>query len=277
MAPCRWLVLQFASDYATDPEFSTSPGLLIRGFAPTASTVDILVNNVPFVNGQVVPAGPFVLNAPPLGIDGQGQVSVIVRDALGVEHIVVQPFYQGRDLLKAGVKEYSYEAGFQRNNLGSSSFSYGKPVVSATLRRGITDTYSAEGHVEATPNLQLGEFTADFALARVGLVSTGLATSFGSAGVGVRGLLGYQYRSQHGFAVAATFAGATPAFRTIGDDALGGLFGELIVTVAGAGCSRFRRLARGRQRRQVGFVSATVGLSGRWPVESEPVDAAKGL
>ncbi len=255
--------LQFASDYATDPEFSTSPGLLVRGFAPTASTVDILVNNVPFVNGQVVPAGPFVLNAPPLGIDGQGQVSVIVRDALGVEHIVVEPFYQGRDLLKAGVNEYSYEAGFQRNNLGSSSFSYGKPIVSATLRRGITDTYSAEGHVEATPNLQLGEFTADFALARVGLVSTGLATSFGSAGVGVRGLLGYQYRSLHGFSIAATFAGASPAFRTIGDDALGGLSGELIVTLPVRTLSVSAGLLEARQLGGKSASFATLGLSGR--------------
>ena len=89
----RWRSRAFnmLSDFATDPEFATSPDLYIRGIAPSASTVDVLVNNVPYITGEHVPTGPFVLQVPAFGLDGQGQIQLVVHDALGNAHIIRNP------------------------------------------------------------------------------------------------------------------------------------------------------------------------------------------
>ncbi|MBV8368917.1 MAG: fimbrial biogenesis outer membrane usher protein [Candidatus Eremiobacteraeota bacterium] len=269
--------IQVASDFAVDQEFQVSPALAIRGVTPSSSLVDVLVNNVPAVNAQPVPAGPFLLNTPPLGIDGQGQVRVIVRDALGAEHVVVEPFYQSRYLLRPGVDEYSYEAGFMRG-AGSALSSYGKPMASGTLRHGVTDNFTAEGHLEATSGLALGELTADVTFPRFGLVSAGLATSFTPAGTGLRALLGYEFRAFNGMALAANVTAASPQFKTIGFDArASGVTEQFAVTLP------VRTLAA-----SFGFLAthptqgpavsyATVGLSGRLGSGTLNLSTTQGL
>ena len=51
-------------------------------------------------------------------------------------------------LLRAGLNEFSFEAGAIRNDYGIESFAYGDPFAAATFRRGITDSFTAEVHAE---------------------------------------------------------------------------------------------------------------------------------
>lgn len=44
-----------------------------------------------------------------------------VRDATGREQIVLQPIYSSIKLLKEGLTDFSYEAGWLRSNFGLSS------------------------------------------------------------------------------------------------------------------------------------------------------------
>ena len=191
----------------------------------------MLVNNANYVSQQRVAAGPFVLDTAPLLLNGQGEVRVIVHDALGGEHVIVQPFYQARDLLRPGLDEFSYEAGFLRNLFGTVSNSYGKPVAAGTIRHGFTNNFTGEAHVEATPGLELADLSGDVTMARLGLVSAGVATSVSSAGTGFRALLGYQYQGLHHFGIAGTVTTASSNFRSIGTSFVGGQSAQLQVIV----------------------------------------------
>jgi outer membrane usher protein len=268
--------IQYASDFATDPEFATSADLEIRGIAPSASTVDVLVNNLAYITGQRVATGPFVLKAPAFGLDGQGQVRVIVRDAFGNDHVIVQSFYGSRQLLKKGLSEFSYEAGLQRQDFGSGFSSYRKPVVAGTLRRGFANSFTGEAHVEAASGVEVGEFTADLAVPRLGLLSAGIATSFSPAGTGVRALLGAQYQARSGFAVSANVTGANASFRTIGTDIRSGVSEQVYASVP------FRKLYFSGgflSSRQGGRTTsfATFGLSGRLAGGSLSLSATQGI
>jgi outer membrane usher protein len=61
---------------------------------------------------------------------------------------VSQPFYTGPTLLRAGLSEYSFEAGAIREDYARLSNQYGEMMVAGTYRRGLTDRLTAELHAE---------------------------------------------------------------------------------------------------------------------------------
>jgi outer membrane usher protein len=71
--------------------------VLPSGTATVPSTVDVFVNNQFVTSGQL-PPGPFVIDRLPT-VSGTGDVSVVVRDALGREQVVTQTFYSSTTLL----------------------------------------------------------------------------------------------------------------------------------------------------------------------------------
>jgi outer membrane usher protein len=75
-------------------------------------------------------------------------MQVVVTDALGREQVISQPYYTGPTLLRAGLSEYSFEAGAIREDYALRSNAYGDLVMAGTYRRGITDQFTAEVHAE---------------------------------------------------------------------------------------------------------------------------------
>ena len=80
----RFAGVQWASDFSEQPQFSTYPGLAIRGAASVPSQLDIYVNDV-LAAERNVPAGPYTLRDVPV-FDGSGTVAVRAADVRGDAH-----------------------------------------------------------------------------------------------------------------------------------------------------------------------------------------------
>jgi outer membrane usher protein len=174
--------VQFGTNFATQPTLVTTPLLAAQGEAIVPSTVDVFVNGRR-VASEDVPPGPFTIDRLP-PITGAGQMQVVVTDALGRQQVIAQPYYSGRTLLRAGLDEYSFEAGTIREDYGLRSSAYGDFVAAGTFRRGITDRFTAELHAEAQAGgaAAAGVDTA-WQVGEIGIVSlTGAAGGDGTLG-----------------------------------------------------------------------------------------------
>ena len=92
------------------------------------------------VSSEVLPPGPFVIDRLP-AVTGAGQVQVVVRDALGREQQVTQPFYSSLQLLAAGLSQYELDLGKVRRDYTTASVAYGPTMGSASYRRGLSDYF----------------------------------------------------------------------------------------------------------------------------------------
>ncbi|TFE47203.1 fimbrial biogenesis outer membrane usher protein [Paraburkholderia dipogonis] len=186
---------QWRSNFALRPDLVTFPVQALSGTAVVPSAVDLYINNVRQFSGNV-PSGPFIVNNVP-GITGAGEATVITHDALGRTISTSLPLYVDTRMLAAGLSSYSFEAGFLRRGYGIDSFSYDpRPAVSATARRGMSDTLTLEGHAEATGGLVNAGAGA---LVRMGMAGVINGSVSGSAGKlnGTQLGLGYQLIEPH--------------------------------------------------------------------------------
>ncbi|GAB3665329.1 fimbria/pilus outer membrane usher protein [Ramlibacter alkalitolerans] len=140
--------VQFGTNYALTPGFITQPLPLLSGVSAAPSTVELYVNDVLRKVSQV-PAGPFVVDNT-LGLTGSGEARLVVRDVLGREVVVVQPFFTSVQLLAPGLDDWSVETGLVRENLGLASADYGQRFAAGTWRRGLTQWLTLEGRTEWT-------------------------------------------------------------------------------------------------------------------------------
>jgi len=174
--------MQFGTNFATQPTFIRTPVLQTAGSASLPSTVDVFVNNALVQRSSVSP-GPFSIQNIPV-VTGSGEVRVVVRDLLGREQVISQPFYSGAVLLKPGLTDFSYSVGEIRNNFALASNDYGSLLGTATYRRGINDYLTGELRAEATKGLGvLGGSTA-LRIGNFGIVNGTLAGSRSQAGFG---------------------------------------------------------------------------------------------
>ena len=206
--------VQYSTNFATQPGYITFPAIAANGQAALPSTVDVFVNNA-LVAQRPVPPGPFSITNIPT-VNGSGNVRLVVRDLFGREQVISQPFYASVSLLKAGLEDYSYEAGFERNNFGVASFDYGRAVASATYRRGITDELTGEVHGEAARDLAAAGIAANYLITDIGVVSvTAAASGGGGAGTGALSGVGFQRQTGH-FSVGTQAQWTSAGFREIG-------------------------------------------------------------
>ena len=205
--------VQYGTNFTTQPSLITFPLQAVSGVATVPSAVDVFVNNVP-VGQRQVPPGPFsITNIPP--VTGAGDVQLVVRDVLGREQVITQPFYASTQLLREGLVDFSYELGAVRENYGLASNDYGSWVGSATYRRGLTDRLTVEGRVEGSADGGAGGVEADWLVSDLAILSAGTVASQSNAGTGGLFLAGIEHHSR-GFSVAARSFWATPDFRQVG-------------------------------------------------------------
>ncbi|WP_162247412.1 fimbria/pilus outer membrane usher protein [Rhodanobacter sp. Root627] len=187
--------VQWGTNFATQPGFISFPLPTLDGVAAEPSTVDFYVNNVLRLRRNV-PSGPFTIQDLPI-VTGQGDIRMVVRDMLGREQVVTQPFYASGGLLAAGLRDYSYELGFERENYGRVSNDYGRLVAAATERRGFSDSFTGELHVEATHDQQTLGIGSTVLLGNVGVLTASVAGSHDRAGTGALMELGIQHQSRY--------------------------------------------------------------------------------
>jgi outer membrane usher protein len=184
--------VQWATNFATQPGFVTFPLPSLAGEAVLPSTVDLYVNDALRLRREV-PSGPFSIPDLPI-VTGQGEARLVVRDLLGRERIITQPYYATPRLLQKGLHDYSYELGAARRNYGIASSDYGRGLVSGTHRIGFSDRFTGEAHGELLADQRTLGLGGAYLWSGVGVFSGSMAASHSSRGVG--GLLGAAFERQ---------------------------------------------------------------------------------
>lgn len=191
--PVRIGGVQAQSNFLLRPDLITMPLPSLGGSAAVPSTVDVYVNNMKTFS-QEVAAGPFSVRNVPL-ISGFGNAELVIRDSAGHETRSTSPFYASASLLSPGLTAWSAEAGLPRLSYGSSSDVYvNSPIGSATLRRGIFDWMTLEGHAEATAGLANGGVGAVLRTGSFGVAGAALAASTGNGSSGFQTYFSYETR-----------------------------------------------------------------------------------
>lgn len=150
--PVRLGGIQAQRTFSIRPDLVTQALPAYSGSAAVPSTVDVYVNNAKAYSKDVA-AGPFQIENLPM-INGAGSARVVVRDAAGREREETLAFYTAPSLLKPGFVDFSAEAGYARENYAIESTAYGdRPLITGSIKAGITDAISAEAHGEGGDGL----------------------------------------------------------------------------------------------------------------------------
>jgi len=183
--------LRTSRNFDVQPDIITFPVPALGGTALVPTTVDLLVNGARQFSAEAQP-GPFLFVEPP-PLTGAGQVSIVYRDALGREVRTTQPLYVDTRLLGDGLFDYDVELGYPRRDYGTNSFEYGTdPAAVGSLRYGVTDAITLEGHTEINESLRNLGAGVLLGLSRFGVLTASLSSSTG-AGDGLQASVGYQY------------------------------------------------------------------------------------
>lgn len=174
--------VQWATDFALQPGPVSFPLPALRGEASVPSVVDLYVNDSHRLHAPV-PPGPFDMPEVPV-VTGQGQIRMVVRDLLGREQVIVQPYYVSPALLRAGLRDFALEAGTVREDFGLASFDYGRAFVAATDRIGVSDTFTREWRAELLRRQQTLGVSGTWLLRQLATATASAAVSRGPQGFG---------------------------------------------------------------------------------------------
>lgn len=202
--------VRYASKFATQPGFLPTPLPGIAGQASQPSTVDVYVDNVKRLS-QPVAAGPFAIQNVPV-ISGQGEIRMVVTDVLGRQQVITESYIRSAQLLRAGVTDFTYEAGTVRLNYGLRSNQYSSFFADASYRRGLTDFLTLEARIETQIGTETAGLGAIYALRNIGIFSGGMAASMDGGHPGELLYAGYS-RSQRTFGFVAQLQMASDNFR----------------------------------------------------------------
>jgi outer membrane usher protein len=207
--------IQFSNNFTLAPHLNRQPIPVITGQTQAPSSVQLYVNNV-LRQTNSLPPGPFTIDTLP-AITGNGDVTAVVRDILGRETVITQPFFVTAELLAPGLNDWSFELGALRQELGVRSWSYGPAFASGVLRRGITNDLTLEGRAEAALDRQTAGGAGVIAMGRDYLLRGGvMASRDATLGAGSRLLAGFEWRGRLANLLVGTEAN-TAGFRNLAD------------------------------------------------------------
>jgi len=182
--PIRIGGLQLQRNFGLRSDLVTVPLPSAAGTAAVPSTADIYINNIKTYS-QDIAAGPYVLNNLP-AVGGNGTARVVLRDSSGKTTEAVLPFYTTAILLAPGLFDYSVEAGLPRLSFGTPTDTYlAQPVGSASMRYGMFDWLTLQGHAEGGAGLVNA--------------SAGIAARTGSFGVATAAVAASRFQGQMGY------------------------------------------------------------------------------
>ena len=141
-----------------DPYAYRFPTPVVSGIVATPATADVYINGNVAASVPLAPGGFNLTNLPIA--TGRSNVSVVVRDAAGGVQTFSQNYYGSEALLRKGLTDDQYAAGFVRSS--GTGQSYGKPALIGAYRVGSTDATTYGGRLEATAGHEVFELNADF-------------------------------------------------------------------------------------------------------------------
>ena len=182
--------LQWRSNFDTQPGFVTYPQPSAIGITALPSTVDVYVNNTRRLS-QEVQSGPFEISNVPV-ITGAGEVQLVVKDMLGRQQLITQPYYASPSLLREGLSDHSYEIGFIRQDYGLYSSHYGQAFILATNRHGVSNRLTRELRAEILSDQQTAGLGGFYLWPSFGTAQAALAASRGPDGGGALFMTGIE-------------------------------------------------------------------------------------
>lgn len=188
--------ISYATAFSMSPGLNTYPMGEFGGVATLPSDAEIYVNGVLARREHLAPGEYRFQNLPVSS--GANNVDIIMRDSFGNETRNSTRFYLSDTLLKAGLHDYSYSVGFIRQDFGSASNQYGRPLLVARHSFGVNNflTLGAGGEadidfINLTPRVVVG-LTGMGNLSLLGGEShdrdRGFGTTFGAS---------YQFQSRY--------------------------------------------------------------------------------
>ncbi|CAM4235984.1 transposase [Deinococcus marmoris] len=167
-----------AGGLGSDPH----PVLIVEGLAARPSRVDVFVEQH-LVMSREIPPGPFQLSDVPVS-GAVGEARIVLQDDRGARREWRVPFARYAPLLRAGLSESGFAAGFRRSGAGFGLNAYRTPALTYGRRWGISPDLTAELRLDATPMTQ--NFGVSFArsVQRLGLVQGSASLSASPLGWG---------------------------------------------------------------------------------------------
>ncbi len=201
--PSRIGGVRFGTDFALQPYLVTAPVPAFYGEATLPSTVDLYIDGIRRYSGEVAP-GPFEIGSGPTRVNGAANAELVVTDVLGQVTRIDYPLYDTPLLLRRGLTDWSVEVGAVRRHYGLESFNYGQSLVaSASLRRGLTNAITIEGHAELGAEFGNAGGGIVWAVPQWGVLTASAAASQGNDTTGHRLEVGYSYSNSR-FNLAAS-------------------------------------------------------------------------
>lgn len=185
--------VQVSRDFAVRPDLVTYPLPAFAGEAAVPASLDLFINGYKSSSAELQP-GPYTLTNIPF-INGAGEAVVVTTDALGRQVSTTLPFYVTSSLLQKGLADFSVAAGSLRRDYALRDFAYGPGVTAASLRYGLTDSFTLESHAEAAESLALGGLGGNWQVGNWGVVNAAMSQSRFDSRSGQQWSLGYQYNS----------------------------------------------------------------------------------
>jgi outer membrane usher protein len=260
--------IRIGTEFSLQPNLVTFPTPAFTGQAALPSSVELFVNNARRFQTDVE-QGAFSINQVPL-VTGAGDVTLVTRDALGVERRVRSSYYVSSNLLRAGLSAWSLEGGAERRNYGVRSFDYRNPFVAGSFRRGISDRLTLGARGEASGDAQMIGGEANFIVPAIGEFGVAGAASHGRNGAG--GLYQLVFRRLTPvWNVAVSYQRATRTFDQLGIDDDRDRIRKQFQASAGVSFGRFGNLAMSyadleyadHDRTRLASANYSVGLSNR--------------
>lgn len=205
--------ISYASSFSIEPGLVTYPVGEFSGMAAYPSEAEIYVNGALIRRERLSPGQYRFRNLPVT--NGANAVDILIRDPFGVESHFSNAFYLSDRLLKAGLHDYSYSAGFLRSDFGNTSNRYGQPVAIARHNVGMSDYLTIGAGAEAGKDLVNIVPRAVLSLQNMGIINILAGGSYErNRGIGATIAGSYQYQSRH-INYQLNLRHSTPGYRTL--------------------------------------------------------------
>lgn len=180
--------------YDIDPYLIQYPTQSIRANVALPSDLEVYMDGQRVRTARLSP-GEFELRDL-AAYGGARSVRLVLRDAFGRQQELDYSFYASEEPLRAGLHEYSYNAGAFRRRFGTDSNVYGTAAYSAFHRYGFSDAVTLGLRAEGTRHLFNGGPSATVVLGSAGVLNAAYAQSSIAGRRGAAGTLGYSYQAK---------------------------------------------------------------------------------
>lgn len=185
--------ISFSRNFNIDPYFIRQPMVDYTGFATLPSEVKVSIDGTQVKSDKISPGRFDLKNI--LSFSGTHDLEITIKDAFGREQTLYYPFYTTDILLKKGLHEFSYNAGFLRKDYGVKSNDYGRFAGSFFHNYGITDSLTVGVRGEGLSDFANMGPQVSFLIKNYGVLSLSAGASFGSSNSsGYAGSLSYTYQ-----------------------------------------------------------------------------------